>query len=154
MQLLCRCYWFSNVLVTTSWFEHLLFLLWTEEQGYTWSELLMLDGKACGIIWFSIEVLEFICCHIFVHFTCWCCYCTYCYIGVRQYKSLVEDGTLPHHNYDNKVKCLLKILTQCNFQQCLIFSNLMSRYVSDLGGFPNWTRLRYKYHTQVCFNPV
>ena len=48
--------------------------------------------------------------------------------GVQQYKRQVEAGTLAIHNYNNKVKALLDILASCNFQQCLVFSNLMTRY--------------------------
>ena len=48
-------------------------------------------------------------------------------LGVRQYKKQVAKGHLPSDNYDNKVSALIEILSQCHFQQCLVFSNLMTR---------------------------
>ncbi|XP_067936860.1 probable ATP-dependent RNA helicase DDX20 [Watersipora subatra] len=48
-------------------------------------------------------------------------------LGVRQYKIKVATGSLPSANYDNKVAALTEILSHCHFQQCLVFSNLMTR---------------------------
>ena len=51
------------------------------------------------------------------------------FVGIRQYYRTVPYHPMSHVVFEEKKKALTNILSSVSFQQCLIFSNLQTRYV-------------------------